>query len=201
MVRAPASRQAATIYVPDALPTDWKAGRTLSADDLLELNNRFTRMRGQLQFLYRREKSFGAQIAGLEAGIEWTRGAQRLELQGYARQPEAVRGVWPDQWAGAEVAAMIAPTRDMRGLQIEVWVPPQIVAGQQLRIEFGDAVSTHTVASGDPTTINLPLKVAAGHAVPLRIHAARSWTPSSDGGSADERPLAYRILNVVIEHR
>ena len=190
----------ATIYVPDALPTDWKAGRTLSADDLLELNNRFTRMRGQLQFLYRREKSFGAQIAGLEAGIDWTRGAQRLELQGYAKQPEAVRGVWPDQWAGVDVAAMIAPTRDMTVLRIEVWVPPQIDGGQQLRIEFGDAVSTHSVASGDPTTINLPLTVAAGHAVPLRIHASRSWMPSADGGSADERSLAYRILNVVTEH-
>ena len=76
-------------------------------------------------------------------------GAQRLELQGYAKQPEAVRGVWPDQWAGVDVAAMIAPTRDMTVLQIEVWVPPQIDGGQQLRIEFGDAVSTHSVASGD----------------------------------------------------
>ena len=80
-------------------------------------------------------------------------------------------------------------------------MPPQIVGGQQLRIELGDAVSTHSVASGDPTTINLPLNVAVGHVVPLRIHAARSWMPSADGGSADERPLAYRILNVVIEHR
>ena len=190
----------ATIYVPDTMPTDWQAGRTLSADDLAELGNRFTRMRGQLQFLYVREKTITTQVAALEAALGEARNAQRLELQGYATQPEAACGVWPDQWAGVEVAATFVPTRDMRSLHLELWAPPQI-DGQQVRIELGGVLQTRSLMPGMPTTIDLPLDVAAGHAVSLRIHAARNWTPSADGGSTDERPLAYRILSVAIRHR
>jgi Rps23 Pro-64 3,4-dihydroxylase Tpa1-like proline 4-hydroxylase len=183
----------ATIYVPDTMPTDWQAGRTLSADDLAELGKRFTHMRGQLHFLYEREKQFTAQIAELEAAL-------RLDLQGYATQPDGVRGVWPDRWAGAEVEARFVPTRATRTLSLEVWVPPQI-DGQQLRIELDGTLHTRSLMPGMPATIDLPLDVAQGHAVSLRIHAARSWTPSADGSSADVRALAYRILSVAIKHR
>ena len=190
----------ATVYVPEAMPTDWQAGRVLSAGDLLEVGNRFAGMRGQLHFLYEREKTFSAQIAALEGALNEARAAQRLELQGYATQPEGTRGIWPDQWAGVDVAATIVPTRDMRALQLEVWVPPQISAAQQLRIAFGDTHATRDAAPGKSTRIVLPFKAKAGEAVPLHIQTNQSWKPSADGSSSDERALAYRILSAVIEH-
>ena len=189
----------ATIYVPDALPADWQAGRTLSADDLLEANNRFTGMRTQLHFLYEREKAFGAQLVALETALEQARAVQRLDLQGYATQPEGVRGVWPDQWAGVTVATTFVPTRAMHRLRMELWAPPQIAGGQQLHIELDGTQHVKRLRAGVITAIDLPLTVKAGHAVALRIHADHSWIPSADGGSSDERALAYRILSVVIE--
>ena len=190
----------ATVYVPEALPVDWQAGRILSAEDVLEAENRFARMRGQLQFLYEREKTFGARIATLEGALNDARAAQRLDLQGYAIQPEGVRGIWPDRWAGVDVSATIVPTRDMHALRLEVWVPPQLPAAQQLRIEFGDMHAVHDAVPGESTRIVLPWKANAGDVVPLRIRANQSWMPSADGSSADQRPLAYRMLQAVIEH-
>ncbi len=191
----------ATIYVPDTLPADWQAGRTLSAGDLADLGDRFTRMRAQLHFLYEREKQFSAQIQALETALAEARAAQRLDLQGYATQPDGVSGVWPDQWASVEVAARFVPTRGMLGLRLVVWAPPQIVGGQQLQIELDGRMHAATVPPGVPTTIELPLKADAGHAIALRIRAARAWMPSADGSSADERALAYRILGVALQHR
>ena len=190
----------ATIYVPETMPTDWQAGRTLSADDLAELGNRFARVRGQLHFLYEREKQFTAQIDKLEAALGEARNAQRLELQGYATQTEGASGLWPDRWAGVELAATFVPTRDTQSLRLELWSPPQ-VNDQQLRIELDGALHTQALKPGELTTIDLPLDVVAGHAVRLGIHAAQSWTPSADGSSADERSLAYRVLNVAIKHK
>ncbi|MEO8741869.1 MAG: 2OG-Fe(II) oxygenase [Lysobacteraceae bacterium] len=189
----------ATIYVPETMPVDWEAGHTLSNDDLAELGNRFTRMRTQLHFLYEREKHFSAQLSVVEAALAEARNAQRLQMQGYAIQPDGVRGVWSDQWAGVEVTATFVPTRDMQSLSLVLWAPPQI-DGQELRIKLGETLHTQLLTRGEPTTINLPLEASAGNSVSLHIDASHSWTPSADGSSADERPLAYRILTVVIEH-
>lgn len=184
---------------PDAMPADWQAGRTLSEDDLIEVRNCFTRMRGQLQFQYEREKTFGVQIAALEVALGEARIALRLNLQGYATQPEGVRGVWPDQWAGVELATSFVPTYGMHALRLEVWVPPQIAGAQQLRIELGDTQYLRRLGPGN-TTIQLPLESAADQPVGLRIHASSSWTPSDGGDSADGRALAYLIRSVAIEH-
>lgn len=148
----------------------------------------------------RTRKTFSAQIAALEGALNEARGAQRLELQGYAIQPDGVRGIWSDQWAGVDVAVTIVPTRDMRALQLEVWVPPQISEAQQLQIVFGDTHATRDAATGKSTRIVLPLKAKAGEVVPLHIQTNQSWMPSADGSSSDERPLAYRILSAVIVH-
>jgi hypothetical protein len=191
----------ATVYVPDALPADWKEGHALSAGDVQEATNRFAHMRGQLRFLYEREKKFEAQIAVLENALTEARNALRLDIQGYATQPEGVRGVWPDQWAGTEVSAKFVPTRDARSLKLEVWAPPQLAGAQQLKISINGVSRIQPVPLGKPFTIEIPLEVAAEHPVALRIEATNSWKPAADGGSADERPLAYRILRVMLEHR
>ena len=56
--RPPAETAAshATVYVPDGLPEGLHAGMTLREADMAELRQRFERIRGQLKFLYDREK-------------------------------------------------------------------------------------------------------------------------------------------------
>ncbi len=190
----------ATIYVPEAMPADWAAGRVLDDRDLSGLRARFTRMRTQLRFLYDREKQFGARIANLEHALAEARGAQRLELQGYATQPRGVVGLWADGWAGAELAAVFVPTRNVKSLVMQLWAPGQLGETQELRIDIGGVAYVQLLQPGARTTVELRLGASSGDETALRIHAARTWRPAATGESGDQRELAYKMIAAVLHH-
>ena len=48
--------------------------------------------------------------------------------------------------------------------------------------------------------MQLALACAAGTAVELAIQASRSWTPTASGDSADERPLAFKLIAARLQH-
>lgn len=189
----------ATIYVPASIATDWQAGRVLDESDLAELRQGLTRMRTQLRFLYDRETRFAAQIDALEQALAESRAALTLEIQGHAVHTAGTTGLWQDGWAGAELTASFKTTRAARTMTLEVWSPPQLDGAQTLRIELGDHVHSERLSGGRRTSIRLPLTAPVGTESTLRIQAERTWTPSADGNSGDERPLAYRILSTVLD--
>jgi len=200
--RPPAETAAphATIYVPSTMPGGWTAGRTLDGADLTDLNQRFSRLRTQLRYLYDREKRFGGEIASLKRALEEARAAQRFELQGYVTQSGGVIGVWPDAWAGADVSARFTPTRAVRGLVLQLWCPRQLDEDQVLEIRVGSVGRTEKLRRDARTTVRIPLRAGAGTQVELAIRAARTWTPARTGDSADERALAYKIVSASLEH-
>lgn len=190
----------ATIYVPESLPADWKAGRLLSDDDMRNLHKRFSRMRTQLRYLYDREKQLGAQIDARDYLLEEARRAQRLDLQGYATQSQGVSGVWPDDWASAEMAMSFVPTRAAKELVLELWSPAQLGASQELRIEIAGTTFTQILRPGMRTPVALALRMRAGEEVQLSIRSSHTWTPAADGTSGDQRPLAFKILSAELRH-
>ncbi|MEO7064613.1 MAG: 2OG-Fe(II) oxygenase [Dokdonella sp.] len=190
----------ATIYVPQTMPADLHAGHTLRETDIRELTQRFSRMRTQLRYLYDREKQFGAQIAALERALDDARGAQRIDLQGYATQPHGARGVWPDGWAGAEMRMRFAPTRAASKLCLELWSPPQLGNEQELRIELRGRAFTQSLRPGMRTPVQLDVQMRVGEEIDLLIRATHTWTPSADPQSGDQRALAYRIVSAALEH-
>lgn len=190
----------ATVYVPSAMPADWRPGRIIDAGDLSELHMRFTRLRTQLRYLYEREKHFGAQIAALDAALAEARAGQSLALQGYATQPRGCRGLWPDGWAGPALSAAFVPTRRADELRLEIWVPEQLRDGQMLEIELGGMRSNHRLHGGRISEVRVPLQGAIGREVTLNVQAAHSWTPSQAGDSADERSLSYKLVAALLSH-
>ncbi|MBN8728348.1 MAG: 2OG-Fe(II) oxygenase [Xanthomonadales bacterium] len=190
----------ATIYVPDAMPGHLQAGHVLDAGDCRDLQQRFTRMRSQLRFLYEREKHFGAQIHGLESALGDARDSQRLPLQGYATQSHAPEGIWPDGWVGEELRCRFTPTRKMRRLHLQLWSPHQLGTDHTLQIELGDHRWTQVLRAGARTPVELKVAAPAGSEIALSVRAARTWIPSADGSSKDERRLAFRLLEMALEH-
>lgn len=188
----------ATIYVPQAMP-DWSAGRTLSHDDVRELQCRFTRLRSQLRYLYDREKHLGAQMDVRDNALAQMRAAQRLNLLGYASQPDGVQGVWPDDWAGQTVSATFVLARATRALTLVLWSPPQLGGEQTIRIELADQSFTQALRPGMRTPVRLAVPAKSGARIALNMYAAKVWIPGPEAGG-DERPLAYRILQVEFEH-
>jgi len=190
----------ATVYVPESLPTEIVAGTTLSQEQVQQMHARFDGMLGQIKFLYQREIDFNTQIAALEGAINEARATQKIELQGYATQPEGVRGCWPDGWVAKRFGFVFVPIRAIRSVKIELWVPTQIGAGQQLIFDINGARFSHTVKAGALSTVDLPAKFAAGQRIELQIEANHDWQPSATDVSADQRALAFKLMSLVLEH-
>jgi hypothetical protein len=190
----------ATVYVPEAMPAALKPGVTLGESHVADLRQRFERMLGQLKFLYEREKQFVAQIATLEGALIEARGAIRLPLQGYATQPIAPRGIWPDGWVSVEFNCSFVVERKLRGLQLELWAPDQLDADQTLQIELDGKRWQHHVARGSRSKVMLQVQHPAGATVGLNIQAERAFVPANTNSSDDGRSLAWKLLGMSLVH-
>lgn len=190
----------ATVYVPDGMPADLKPGITLDETQVADLHQRFERVFGQLKFLYNREKQFAAQVAALERALTQARDALRLPLQGYATQPEAPRGLWPDGWVGCEFTARLVLKKGMRGIQVDLWVPNQLDGDQMFVIELDGKRWNHQVTSGSRSQIILAANVPASRELQLTVSAERCFIPANVGESGDSRELAWKLLSLALEH-
>lgn len=190
----------ATIYVPDSLPECVTLGKTLGAEDVVQIQQRFVRMRTQLRYLYDREKQFGAQIASLEHALQEARDAYRVPLQGYAMQVQSPQGVWIDGWVGGTMEVTLQPTRSLRALELKLWVPEQLDGDQVLNIELGGQRWQHHVARGAHSSAVLAAKGGVGDMLTLRVEAERCFVPAQSNGSSDTRNLAWRLLSVIARH-
>ncbi|MBP8176464.1 MAG: hypothetical protein KAX77_01750, partial [Xanthomonadales bacterium] len=88
----------------------------------------------------------------------------------------------------------------VRGIELELWVPERLGGDQVLEIAVASTRERVTIAPGRRQRLQLALACAAGTAVELAIQASRSWTPSASGDSADERPLAFKLIAARLQH-
>ena len=190
----------ATVYVPEGMPPALQPGVTLDESHVTDLRQRFERMLGQLKFLYEREKQFATQIATLEGALAEARGAMRLPLQGYATQPQAPQGIWPDGWVGAEFNCSFVAERKLSGLELELWAPDQLDSDQTLQIELDGKRWQHHVARGSRSKVMLELRCPVGAMVDLRIRADRAFVPAKASSSDDGRSLAWKLLGISLVH-
>lgn len=189
----------ATIYVPDALPACVTPGKSLGEEDVVEIQQRFVRMRTQLRYLYDREKQFGAQIASLEHALQEARDAYRIPLQGYATA-DAPQGMWVDRWVGSELHVTLELHRAMRALELDLWAPDQLDGDQVLHIDLDGQCWQHHLARGARSKAVLGSKRPSNSKIDLRIRAERTFVPAKTSNSGDERALAWRLLSILLVH-
>ena len=84
----------------------------------------------------------------------------------------------------------------MRGLRLEIAVPPKMESDQVLEIQAGDWSGTEELQPGDERMVEIPLDARSRPNREVTIHASTHWTP--EGG--DTRELAYRIVSATLEH-
>ena len=190
----------ATVYVPDAMPTDWQAGRVLSAEDLDLLKQRFSGLRGQLRYLYQREKRDSAQLDVLERALAEARDSWRLPLEGYVVQPDAANGIWHDRWVGPEFSVRLVPQQSARSLEIELWAPDGLDDNLVLAISLGGQRWEHHVARGKRSTFQLKAKWSVGAVIDLRVSADRYFVPAEAGSSSDDRKLSWMLRGIRFFH-
>jgi len=200
--RAPAETAPAhaTVYVPDGMPQDWSAGRTLDEADINLLRARFIRLRGQLKYLYEREQHDSGQIGILTRAVTEARAAWRLPVQGYVKQDASPQGMWDDGWVSPQLQLSLVPQRTLTGLEIDLIAPAQLAQDQVLTIDIDGQRWEHHVARGSRSTLTLKLKCAAGARIDLRINAAAHFVPAERGESGDNRELAWMLREARAVH-
>jgi hypothetical protein len=172
--------------VPFGMPDELKPGSVLSEETHHVLHERFFEYRHMLQLQYER----------LLRQSEDFRAGYRMDLQGYAVQTRAPSGRWPDTWVSSDFSMEFTATRPVRGLRLEVAVPPKMELDQVLEIQAGDWSGTEGLKPGEERTLEIPLTLDAGQTAQVSIHAGTTWSPEG----ADTRELAYRIVSAVLEH-
>ena len=190
----------ATVYVPEPRPDHLVTGHVLTQDDVRELDRRFAGARGQLHFLYEREKDVSRQFEAYEYALNEARAAAKLDVLGYARQIGAPRGFWPDAWASRDAALTLELAEPCKSAVARVWVPDALADGIELVVDIDGQRATHHLRAGRVCELALPLKAKAGAQVTLRFEADRDWRPSSSGDSGDTRPLSFRLIDLRLLH-
>ncbi|HEX7916523.1 2OG-Fe(II) oxygenase [Rudaea sp.] len=190
----------ATVYVPDGMPRDWNAGRVLDDADINLLRARFIHLRGQLKYLYEREKHDSGQIDILKRALDEARVAWRLPMQGYVTQDASPQGMWDDGWVSSQLQLSLVPQRMLTALEIELTAPAQLARDQVLTIDVDGRRWEHHIARGSHSTLVLKLKRAAGTRVALRIDAAAHFVPAERGESGDNRELAWMLREARVMH-
>lgn len=188
-----------TVYVPGARPTRIGEGHTLTAADVAELDTRFAGARGQLRYMYDREKDLSQQIANLRHALDEARGAARLDLLGYARQCGAPQGAWTDGWASRQVAFTLEADSAITGISVRLWLPDAITGGATVRLAAAGREATATARPGRMLDLSLATRVPRGERVAVTLDSDRDWQPAPDG-QGDDRRLAFRLVEVRLRH-
>ena len=187
-----------TVYVPAGLPRDIAAGRTLTDGDHRELHRRFTQLRGQLKFLYRRELETSAQMATLVAALGEARAAVAFPLQGFQVQDGPLSGYWPDGWAGPLLEASFRVGRDASQFCLDVWIPPQLAADPQVTVRVNGEQQSRVLPRDQTGRFEFNLALAAGERLGLQVHASEAFVPMAGGDSADDRELSWRAVGATL---
>ena len=185
----PADQTAAshsTIYVPFGMLEDLKPGSELTEEQHKLLKNRFDEYRSMLKLQYDRQLRMSAEF----------RAGYKMDLQGYAVQPRAPSGRWPDTWASSDFSVEFVLTRAVSGLRLEVAVPPKMEEDQVLEITAGEWAGMEVLHPGEERVLEIPVSAEAGQGIELSIHAGATWCP----GDGDTRELAYRIVSAWLVH-
>jgi len=181
----------ATVYVPDGMPEGLQAGAVLSAAQVEDLSARFAHLRGQLRFLYEREKQFTAQLAALEGALAEARDrlARHLEHQppvdttldqapctaetALARAALLYR-------SGALEGKRVVILGDDDSVSLAIGLVGKAIAG-------GPVVSRLTVLELDPARAAFIGQVAAAEGIPVEViaHDLREPLPEGVAGAFD----------------
>jgi hypothetical protein len=189
----------ATVYVPDGMPAGLTAGTTLTDADVLMLQQRFDNLRGQMRFLYEREKHFAGRIATLEHVLAEANAALRAPVGGYLTQPAPVTGWWPDGWAGKDVAFTLTPQVDADAFTLVLRAPAGLGAAQRVSIDIDGQVSEADIAPGRTQELTVERAMSAGTAVQVRVRARDVEGPAARGGQ-DARELAWFWVDAHLHH-
>lgn len=104
-------------------------------------------------------------------------------------------GFWDDGWSASRAAIGFDSGRATT-LRVQLQVPHAIAASQQLAVQLDGRLVTVGADADGHVALDLPMARTGRHL--LRIESSETWVPRTAGTSADERALAWRLVEATV---
>lgn len=182
-----------TVYVQSNIPEHIKAGHTLTAQDMAEIETNLARRHEYLRNMYKREYRFSEVIDDLRRQIKEWQGTSYLPVLGLAKVKHVHCPLYHDGWMGETLQADIELREDVRNLVANVWLPDD-EEPIDLEISFGKW-STRSHVAGGMSALRLPIFGNSENQYELKMVA----TPSRAASPTDERRISVIVDSLVFE--
>lgn len=180
-----------TVYVQPNLPEHIREGRTLTADDMAEIETNLHRRHEYLRAMYKREYRFAEIIDDLKREVREWKSTSYVPVLGKAKIKNVVTPIFHDGWMSKEVRAELELHQDLNNVVANVWLPDSFENQLELSLSLGGA-STKARVCGGLNSIKLKSQSRRGEVLPLSIVADKTRRASDD----DERQISVILDSI-----
>ncbi len=182
-----------TVYVQPNLPKHIREGRTLTKQDMIDIETNLIRRHDYLRNMYKREYRFSEIIDDLKRQLAEWKSASYVPVLGLAKVKHVSTPIFHDGWMGKEVRGRVELHQDVRNVAANVWLPDDHKAPLQLTVTFGSATA-HKSLSGGPNTIELDVSHRSGETVEFALTA----DPVRKASANDSREVSAILDSLIL---
>ena len=182
-----------TVYVQSGLPDHLREGRTLTGDDMLEIETNLFRRHEYLKNMYKREYKFSQVIDGLKRQLAEWKGSSYVPLLGMAKVKRVTSPLFPDGWMGKELRADIELRSNVRRVTANVWIPDDSNDPPDLTLAVAGRSCSKALTPG-VNSIELDGKLSEGEVTELSLVASHARPAST----IDTRQVSVIVDTIVL---
>ena len=188
-----------TFYVQRPLPQRFSPGRTLSREDIGELNRLLRKRDDWIEFYQHQELRLNDMILHNKWQIARMSASLHAPLCGFVRQSGPTRGLHHDSWLGPLAEFDLHCMRPARRIVIRGHVDAKLPRESTLEVWLDDQLrKTASMNSGSIEIAAEPAAPIAGE-VKLTLRTSASFNPKKLGLNEDDRDLAFVLNEVLVE--
>jgi len=133
-----------TVYVQAGLAPHIRAGHTLTAEDVAEIEANLARRQHYLRGLYEREYAFSEAVENLKERNK----RLLIPLLGYGFVREVTDALFVDGWMAASVGFRFQPRRPVRRVRVNGWNTEGLAQPTELTLEVAGQRATKVIKGG-----------------------------------------------------
>jgi hypothetical protein len=175
----------ATFYVQRPLPAHMKEGRTLSAEDVMELQRLLLRRDRWIEFYQKAELEKSRDNIVLVERIKTLEQASAVPITGYMLLDGPTTGLYDDNWASSKVTLRLRPIDPVKRLVLRGF-RPESAPPSTARISIDGALVAHQAIE---QSFEVPIHVTKADAftIDIECEGPRDWALAA----GDDRDLAF----------
>ncbi len=186
----------ATFYIQRPLPARFTPGRTLTEDDVHELQRLLTRRDQWIELYQKMELRKNAELAESSAYADLLSKRTNVPLTGYALQQGGSEGLFGDEWASSHVRLRVQPLMPISGFVVRGF-RPEAAPQAKLRVLVDGKLAAETVMSG---SFELAVPATRKEQESVDLELVCDSTPGWAKDAGDDRDLAFIFTELRARH-